>query len=193
LKGHGKCESKALFLSKAEIAGEQSAALDPWMSVEIEIKKVADDPGHIWTRYQNVERASLTLIDYVYFAIYTITTTGYGDIIPVTTYAKFLSTMANICELFFIVIFFNILLTTKPPRPPLPVVMREIVERIVGDKVNRAATTYTETSTASAERILNRIGTLEVRLQEIMGQIGQAEEPQAGTTEGEDTQEGENE
>ena len=52
----------------------------------------------------------LDLIDYLYFTFYTITTTGYGDIIPVSSQAKFIATIANLCEVFFIVIFFNILL-----------------------------------------------------------------------------------
>jgi hypothetical protein len=56
---------------------------------------------------------SLTLMDYTYFTIYTITTTGYGDIVPTTTYAKFLCSSANILEVFFLVVFFNALLSVK--------------------------------------------------------------------------------
>ena len=51
-------------------------------------------------------------MDYMYFSIYTITTTGYGDIKPTTTYAKFLCSLANIIEVFFIVVFFNALIST---------------------------------------------------------------------------------
>jgi hypothetical protein len=51
------------------------------------------------------------LLDYAYFTIYTITTTGYGDIIPVSLFAKFVASVANLYELFFIVIFFNVLLS----------------------------------------------------------------------------------
>ena len=53
----------------------------------------------------------LRLMDYVYFANYTITTTGYGDIVPNTTYAKFICSFANICEVLFLVVFFNALLS----------------------------------------------------------------------------------
>lgn len=53
----------------------------------------------------------LRLMDYVYFANYTITTTGYGDIVPNTTYAKFVCSFANICEVLFLVVFFNALLS----------------------------------------------------------------------------------
>jgi hypothetical protein len=56
---------------------------------------------------------ALTLMDYVYFSTYTITTTGYGDIVPTTTYAKFLCTLANLVEVFFLVVFFNALLSVR--------------------------------------------------------------------------------
>ncbi|HVG19060.1 MAG TPA: ion channel [Blastocatellia bacterium] len=55
----------------------------------------------------------LSLLDYMYFTIYTTTTTGYGDIVPITTYAKFLCSLANILEVFFLVVFFNALLSVK--------------------------------------------------------------------------------
>jgi hypothetical protein len=62
----------------------------------------------------------LGLMDYMYFTIYTITTTGYGDIVPTTTYAKFLCSVANILEVFFLVVFFNSLLSLKRKNEPLP-------------------------------------------------------------------------
>jgi hypothetical protein len=55
----------------------------------------------------------MALMDYIYFAMYTITTTGYGDIKPITPYSKFLCTLANITEFFFIVVFFNTLLSLR--------------------------------------------------------------------------------
>jgi hypothetical protein len=55
----------------------------------------------------------LSLMDYMYFTIYTITTTGYGDIVPITPFAKFLCSSANILEVFFLVVFFNALLSVK--------------------------------------------------------------------------------
>lgn len=55
----------------------------------------------------------LTLIEYVYFAMYTITTTGYGDIKPSTSYTMFICTLTNLYETFFLVIFFNVLLSPK--------------------------------------------------------------------------------
>lgn len=50
----------------------------------------------------------LSLIDYVYF-----TTTGSDVIVPTTTFAKFLSSSAKILEVFFLVVFFNVLLSVR--------------------------------------------------------------------------------
>jgi hypothetical protein len=55
----------------------------------------------------------LNLMDYMYFSIYTITTTGYGDIIPTTAYSKFVISVANICEVLFLVVFFNALVSIR--------------------------------------------------------------------------------
>lgn len=55
----------------------------------------------------------LKLMDYMYFSIYTVTTTGYGDIIPTTAYSKFVISVANICEVLFLVIFFNALVSIR--------------------------------------------------------------------------------
>ncbi len=52
-----------------------------------------------------------SFLDFIYFATYTITTTGYGDIQPRSSMSKFISTMANIYELIFIVIFINLLVS----------------------------------------------------------------------------------
>lgn len=49
----------------------------------------------------------------MYFSIYTITTTGYGDIMPTSGYARFLAALANIFEVFFIVGFLNTLISLK--------------------------------------------------------------------------------
>lgn len=52
----------------------------------------------------------MNLLDYFYFLIYTITTTGYGDIQPISPYSKFITSLANIIEMIFLILFFNILL-----------------------------------------------------------------------------------
>ena len=59
------------------------------------------------------ESRFLRLIEYVYFSMYTITTTGYGDIKPSTPFAMFTCTLANLYEVFFMVVFFNVLISPK--------------------------------------------------------------------------------
>jgi hypothetical protein len=59
---------------------------------------------------------SMRLMDYMYFSLYTITTTGYGDIVPTTAYAKFVTSLANICEVLFLVVFFNALISIRGDR-----------------------------------------------------------------------------
>jgi hypothetical protein len=69
---------------------------------------------NLFPREENNHRAiPLNLMDYVYFMNYTITTTGYGDIVPTTDYAKFLCSFVNIIEVFFLVVFFNALFSSR--------------------------------------------------------------------------------
>jgi flagellar motor protein MotB len=71
----------------------------------------------------------LTLMDYIYFANYTITTTGYGDIVPNTAYTKFICSFANIVEVFFLVVFFNVLVSLRPkPERNSPLKNGELAE-----------------------------------------------------------------
>jgi hypothetical protein len=42
--------------------------------------------------------------------IYTITTTGYGDLVPCTPTAKFATAVANLFEVFFLVVAINVLI-----------------------------------------------------------------------------------
>jgi hypothetical protein len=68
---------------------------------------------------QGSKARPLGLIDYLYFSIYTITTTGYGDIVPTTAYAKFVTSVANFCEVLFLVVFFNSLISLRgDPQEP---------------------------------------------------------------------------
>lgn len=57
-----------------------------------------------------VSSVELNLMDYI---LYSITTIGYGDIKPTTMYAKFLCILVSIIEIFFVVVFFNILMSVK--------------------------------------------------------------------------------
>lgn len=56
------------------------------------------------------ETPALDLLDYMYFMVYTITTTGYGDLRPLSPYTKFLTTIANLFEVYFLVIVGNVLI-----------------------------------------------------------------------------------
>jgi hypothetical protein len=49
-------------------------------------------------------------MDYIYFMIYTTTTTGYGDLRPASPFTKFVVSLANLIEVFFVVIFFNLVI-----------------------------------------------------------------------------------
>lgn len=88
-------------------------------SVEVYVKEIPQNPlsskvPNELLRHAEAERPDpLNLMDYMYFANYTITTTGYGDIVPTTAYAKFICSFANICEVFFLVVLFNALLSLK--------------------------------------------------------------------------------
>ena len=71
----------------------------------------------------------IKFLDYLYFAMYTITTTGYGDMAPVTPWAKFITIILNVYELIYIVIFFNVLLgITKTVNTSFPNSLGEILE-----------------------------------------------------------------
>lgn len=79
--------------------------------VKVSLERGLDDSSAMLLKGQRPN--SLNLMDYVYFANYTITTTGYGDIVPNTAYAKFICSFTNICEVFFLVVFFNVLLSLR--------------------------------------------------------------------------------
>ena len=79
--------------------------------VEVKLEPSSEDSSSLLLKGQRPN--SLNLLDYVYFANYTITTTGYGDIVPTTPYAKFICSFANIVEVFFLVVFFNVLLSVR--------------------------------------------------------------------------------
>jgi hypothetical protein len=96
-------------LSKSNESLSESKAV-----VKVNLLPTPMDPASLSVSHTKADHQNpLSLMDYVYFANYTITTTGYGDIVPNTIYAKFICTFANICEVFFLVVFFNALLSLK--------------------------------------------------------------------------------
>jgi hypothetical protein len=56
------------------------------------------------------EGIDVNLIDYLYFMIYTITTTGYGDLIPASASTKLITSVANLIEVLFMVLVFSLIL-----------------------------------------------------------------------------------
>jgi hypothetical protein len=94
---------------KPERAGDKNYQPNPErLSVQISILPSYGDKFSV--SYQPLGR-KLDLLDYTYFGVYTITTTGYGDIVPVTAFAKFVPMVANFFHVFMIVIFFNVLIS----------------------------------------------------------------------------------
>lgn len=85
----------------------------------------------------------IKFLDYFYFSMYTITTTGYGDMAPVSPWSKFITVFLNIYELIYIVIFFNVLLslTKQAPSPEFKEIKDETDKRInrLLDKIDRLA------------------------------------------------------
>lgn len=87
------------------------------------IASVLPIPNHLTTLDMRAHRNQfkrMKLMDYMYFSVYTITTTGYGDIVPTTSYAKFVASLANICEVLFLVVFFNAIISIKGDNPSPP-------------------------------------------------------------------------
>lgn len=98
-----------------------AGALRPDRSVEVSVTAERDEnPRAPRIDSGRAQYQLLPLLPHMYFAIYTITTTGYGDIQPATPFAMFACTLANLYEIFFLVIFFNVLLSPKAGRRNAP-------------------------------------------------------------------------
>jgi hypothetical protein len=118
---HSRDSDLAIIAASNEPAGFLSKDVtDGNPCEEITDPKQAGDGANLVNRAGlSVEIASLnsrqirrlTLLDYLYFMMYTVTTTGYGDIIPISAEAKFLTTVGNLIELLFLVVFFNVLVS----------------------------------------------------------------------------------
>jgi Ion channel len=59
---------------------------------------------------------SLTLMDYLYFMTYTVSTTGYGDLLPADAFVQLVVSVANLWEIFFVVICLNVILESSVRR-----------------------------------------------------------------------------
>jgi hypothetical protein len=110
---------KRVVIATIETIQERPVVLGP-----DQLRGITEAQGEQLGELQNIKRwqeryaednkpKELRLMDYVYFSIYTITTTGYGDIVPNTAYAKFVTSVANLFEVIFLVVFFNAILSLK--------------------------------------------------------------------------------
>jgi flagellar motor protein MotB len=81
------------------------------LSVEISVLPSYGDKFSANNHVDQPLGRELNLLDYTYFGVYAITTTGYGDIIPVTAFAKFIPIVANFVHVFLIGIFFGVLIS----------------------------------------------------------------------------------
>jgi len=104
------------------------------VSIAIEDLPHNDSTRHyegITTLLEATNNEPLELLDYIYFMIYTITTTGYGDIIPRAWPTRAIATAANIYEVFFLVIFFQVAFAFVNRRPTdLDALSNAVTERM---------------------------------------------------------------
>jgi hypothetical protein len=97
------------------------------LSVEISVLPSYGDKFSVHNHVDHPLGRELGLLDYTYFGVYAITTTGYGDIVPVTPFAKFIPMVANFVHVFLISIFFGVLIAFlqtekgQPETGPVPV------------------------------------------------------------------------
>jgi hypothetical protein len=103
--------SQNVFLEMDPIKWAIPEGLSKELSVEIQMLPVKNPPGQL--QHERDKRKPLALLDYVYFVIYTLTTTGYGDLVPTDAMTKFITSIANLAEFFFIVIVINSLVVSR--------------------------------------------------------------------------------
>jgi len=109
--------TRSLFASNAVELGRlmEEKSLNHNLSVELELVRI---PRHLTALQRRAfppsgqlsETRNLTLLDYLYFMI---TTAGYGDLMPATGFVEFVASIANIFELFFLVVAFNVILAFR--------------------------------------------------------------------------------
>jgi hypothetical protein len=121
--------------------------------VKVKLESAPQDSASLLLKSEHPN--PLNLLDYVYFANYTITTTGYGDIVPTTAYAKFICSFANIVEVFFLVVFFNVLVSLRRSTPTRNLRLRHRdVEDLVA-RIRRSKTPPEEENKESMDGVGN--------------------------------------
>jgi hypothetical protein len=106
----------ALIADSKKVSDAMKAqGVDAKLAAEFKVTRV---PPSLASRHRkwldDVSNAGAgNLLDYLYFMIYTITTTGNGDLIPAAGYVQFAAALASIFEVFFIVVVFNVVLALR--------------------------------------------------------------------------------
>jgi len=94
--------------------------LDPLVSVEVkrELATVQDEPlvDLRWALTRDPAHVhKLDLLDYLYFMTYTISTTGYGDLMPIKPTTKFVTAVANLVEVVYVAMIFGLIVMRRQP------------------------------------------------------------------------------
>jgi Ion channel len=87
--------------AKLDLSAAAPEHLDLFTSAEVE-HQVIRDGSFARQAGPTKETSRLDLLDYCYFMTYTVTTTGYGDLIPVTPRTKFAVSLANLIEVIYL-------------------------------------------------------------------------------------------
>jgi hypothetical protein len=111
----GSGSSEGGMLNPESDAG-LAAHLDRQVSVEVQRESTQSTDGNIefsWAIERDKSSRTLDLLDYTYFMFYTITTTGYGDLMPITPTMKFIVTLANLFEVMYLPIIFAVIIWSR--------------------------------------------------------------------------------
>lgn len=96
-----------------ECTGPEKSEDKKCWSSEITLTEVENSSKEVLTHLKNTppfDQNKLDILDYIYFSMYTLTTTGYGDIVPISAWARFVTIIANLYELIYTVLLFNVIL-----------------------------------------------------------------------------------
>lgn len=117
-------------------SGDSKNSLEALKARRVEIFFSVFYDDKIVRDFENTMNCEVTLAEMYYFMTYTITTTGYGDILPNSSFAKFLCTFANFFEVFFLVVFLNVLMNGghEPDKDKETIPEDGEVNAIVGEK-----------------------------------------------------------
>jgi len=113
---HGRIQCEVIGGASEHATLDQKTAppdhLNLTMSAEVERQVFRDVAGPA-PAVRRSAVSELDLLDYCYFMIYTVTTTGYGDLIPATPRTKFAVSLANLIEVLYLPIIFVLIVMKR--------------------------------------------------------------------------------